>query len=255
MFMRRHVPCVGLALRILWGLKAITIANRLRLWRKSVHLYLAFLAFTDRERPREQLRWAMISAVLSALYDYDTDWVRTPDPETSIFFKQMDRLLDADPDRQSGRVIARELFRQDWSRNLSAHGLERGSVSLHFYRLVIGSRWMSRYSDKQIDVFGRKLQIVDDILDLERDREAGDLNCFVHIDQATKEVLAREARAFFVSPFFRALEENSPRIYGFLRRTCERKLRTIAPDPSILLRPAQAGIFSLILLVTVLLIR
>ncbi|MFA7653416.1 MAG: Fic family protein [Candidatus Magasanikbacteria bacterium] len=70
----KHLRLVFWALHILWGLKGIWPTDRFRLWKKSINLYLAFLAFTDTERPFTQLRSAMLSAIVSAVYDYDSDW-------------------------------------------------------------------------------------------------------------------------------------------------------------------------------------
>ena len=167
----------------------------------------------------------MTCAVLSAVYDYDTDWVRTANPEMSMFFCELDRLLQNHPKRDEAIVKARELFQLDWERKLSIDGLERGSVALRFYWLVIESRWMSGYTAEQIDTFGRELQIVDDLLDLEKDRRAGDTNCFL-----TKgaDGFVREGAEFLMSNFFRKLEENS-RVYRLIRKTCHDKLKEVQP--------------------------
>ena len=215
--MFNHVYSFLRALRILWGLKTITRKNRYRLWRKSINLYLSFLAFTDRDRPAIQLRGAMTAAVLSAVYDYDTDWKRSQSPETSLFFRMLDELLRQHPRKEEATALARELFQTDWQNRLSADGLERGSVALRFYCLVIGSDWMSRYNVSEINSFGRKLQIVDDCLDLEQDRALGHTNCF-RTSEATR--FRSELIEFLASGFFWRLAKNSS-IYRLLRRKCQ----------------------------------
>lgn len=219
-----YLRCFVWALQVLWELTEISIVNRLRLWRKSRNLFLAFLAFTDRERPAEQLSGAMSCAVLSAVYDYDTDWIRTPDPEASFFFRLLNSLLQDHPSRTSAITIARKLFRTDWGNRLSVSGLERGSAALRFYRLVIGSRWMAEYSDDEIDFYGRNLQIIDDLIDRESDARSGDTNCFLTPDA---QLCADQIRLFFLSRFYCALEENSL-FYRLFRVRCERKLKEIA---------------------------
>lgn len=216
-----HLVYIFWALRTLWGLKEISRLNRLRLWRKSFNLYLAFLAFTDKKRPTLQLKRAMISAYLSAVYDYDTDWIRTKNPETSMFFRELRRLLKDHPNEEAAIKAAEDLFQIDWENKLSVHGLERGSVALRFYWLVIRSEWMEDYTENEIDSFGRKLQIVDDILDWEKDTEKGHTNCFNTEEKISYVV---EGERFLDSPFFCKLVKNSW-IYWLLRRTCKRKLR------------------------------
>jgi hypothetical protein len=79
----------------------------------------------------------MISAVLSALYDYDTDWVRTSDPASSMFYQQVDVLLADHPAREESSTTVKNLFQMDWEGKFSADGLERGGVALRSYRKII----------------------------------------------------------------------------------------------------------------------
>src|SRR3989344_764018 len=211
--------CLLWALRALWGIQAITPKNRFFLWRKSTRLYLSFLAFTDNDRPAIQLRRAMIAAVLSAIYDYDTDWVKVENPLKSLFLKNLDQLLADHPNQLVAARVARELFLADWHDQLSTDGLERGSAALKFYSVVIGIRWMSCLSAAEIDDLGRKLQMVDDLLDLEIDQKLGERNCFLtHPKEFSVEIIE-----FFNSDFFRSLERNSS-VYRLLRKRCESKL-------------------------------
>jgi hypothetical protein len=80
---------------------------------------------------------------------------------------------------------------------------------------------LSKYTEKEIDHFGRKLQMVDDMLDLEKDAASGDTNCF-HLPAA--QTYRTELRRFLRSEFFRELEQNSW-VYKSVRMRCERKLQ------------------------------
>ena len=216
-----HLVYIFWALRTLWRLKEIKRLNRLRLWRKSFNLYLAFLAFTDKKRPALQLKRAMISAYLSAVYDYDTDWTRATNPETSMFFRELRRLLKNHPNEEAATKAAEDLFWIDWANKLSVHGLERGSVALRFYWLVIRSKWMEDYTEREINEFGRNLQIVDDLLDLDQDTENGHKNCF---NTAERTKYIAEGAVFLESTFFCRLVTNS-KVYRLIRGMCEKRLR------------------------------
>lgn len=199
--MKIYIQLCLWALTVLWKLKTITKADRLRLWRKTLNLFLCFLAFCDRERPKAQLRGAMICALLSALYDYETDWVPINGPDSLYRDLLYKTVTDIDT-----RKIAWELFETDLRTHLSKHGLERGSAALAFYRIVIGSEWLGKYSAKQIESYGRNLQIVDDILDLEEDTVNGHTNCLLTNE---REQYLREAKEFSEGDFCRTLEQNS----------------------------------------------
>ena len=199
--MKTYIQLCLWALAVLWKSKTITKADRIRLWRKTINLFLCFLAFTDKERPAPQLRGAMICALLSALYDYETDWV--PIQGSHSLYREFLEETVAD---ENARKIAWELFDADSHNRLSTHGLERGSDALAFYKLVIGSECLNKYSAQEIESYGRSLQIVDDILDLEEDRVNGHTNCLLTNE---REQYLQEAKVFSQSDFCKALEENS----------------------------------------------
>lgn len=218
--MAKHINALLGAWWIIWALELHWV-ERVWLWWKSAHLYLAFLAFTDKERPADQLRRAALSAVLSAVYDFETDMVRADgvrltDPEQSISFRLLDQHVESD----EAQHIARELFRKDWGKQLSKSGIERGGPALLFYTLVIGSAWMRRYSREQILEFGNRLQVVDDLLDRGKDRERGHHNCFVRDDPIR---WATVVIMFLASEFYRELEDNSW-VYRLIRRKCKHAL-------------------------------
>jgi 4-hydroxybenzoate polyprenyltransferase len=191
------------------------MVDRLRLWRKSFNLYLSFLAFTDRKRPVEQLYRAMLSAVLSAVYDYDSDW-EFGDRKGGNFLSLLQLIENGE-----ARAIAERLFVRDVAHTLAEDGLDRGSVALRFYSLAITSEWLDGYTPERIARYGRKLQIVDDLLDLEEDRTAGDINCFL-LEGRTQE-FAMELREFLESDFFNELKSRSW-VYRFLEKRLRRKL-------------------------------
>ena len=200
--MKTYIQLCLWALAVLWKYKIIKKSDRLRLWRKTLNLFLCFLAFADKERPALQLRGAMICAILSALYDYETDWVPIKNTSQSLY---RDLLFETVTDAEA-RKIGWELFENDLYGQLSVHGLERGSDALVFYRIVISSEWLNEYSLAEIESHGRSLQIVDDLLDLDEDRANGHTNCLLTNE---REQYLREVKEFSKSDFCKALEENS----------------------------------------------
>lgn len=216
--MKTHWRLALWALQFLWGLNGIWFADRFRLWKKSLNLYLTFLAFTDTERPFGQLQSAMLCAILTAVYDYDTDW-------TFGSLKGSNTLpLLQHIESEEARAIVIDLFSTEVRHELSEDGLERGSLALRFYWLVIDSNWMRGYTPDEIDAFGRLLQVTDDILDLEGDRVAGDTNCLLLEDRA--QGFVAEAEGFLVSDFFGKLKSNSW-VYRKLEDKVRGELRSI----------------------------
>gem|GEM_PF-5104629 len=167
----------------------------------------------------------MLCAILSAVYDYDTDWT-FGNRQGDNFFPLLKRIK-----LKEARTLATNLFNRDNNRNISADGLERGSIALRFYVLVINSVWMSSYTPKQIRSFGRKLQIIDDILDREGDLAAGDTNCLLFNDR-TQEFLT-EAAEFLKSDFFGRLKRNS-QVYAILEGKVRKTLRNSGMRPATL---------------------
>ena len=215
--MKTHARLMFWALQILWGLKDIWPTDRLRLWKKTINLYLSFLAFTDKDRPTEQLREAMICAFTSAVYDYDSDWVYGERTGTHCI-----QLLEQYVASDRARELAIKIYRTKESGGLSVDGLERGGWALLFYREVIGSSWLARYTDDEIEVFGCELQIIDDLLDFESDRVKGHKNCFADPDRSNHH--ATRAQCFLASEFFILLKENS-RVYGVIENKAREALR------------------------------
>ncbi len=241
-----HLREIFWSLSVLWDLKGVVWPpDRLRLWRKTIHLYFSFLAFTDHWRPADQLRRAMVCALLTAVYDYDSDWEQGRRDGLN-FHTLLERYV------RSGEAysLASGLFAGDVSQGLSGDGLERGSAALRFYWLVMDSEWMRGYTREEINSFGRKLQIVDDLLDLETDYLTYDTNCLLLEDQA--QGFANEAREFLNGRFFTQLKTNS-RVYRVIGTTASKVLNRFGSSQVSCGqlfqtgRPATAGLFGLVL--------
>lgn len=216
-----HLQQIFWVLRVLWGLK-IWVLDKFPLWQKTIKLYFSFLAFTDHSRPIDQLRQAMICALVSAIYDYETDQVRISRHRInqSHFFSLLENLIES----EEARCIAKNLFKKDYANKLSRTGLERGGVALKFYNLVIGSKWMESYTDKEILYFGEMLQIVDDLIDLYSDYIHEDKNCF--LDQAIAKEQAQKLEEFLESGFWQELKNNSW-LYRFYEKKINKSLNHI----------------------------
>lgn len=215
--MRDSMSLALWALGVIWNLKSISMLNRLRLWKKTCALYVAFLPFADLHRPKDQLDRTMKSALLSALYDYETDWVRVVDPFLSISF----RLLEQYVHGEALIALAKNLFILDWGRQLSSDGLERGGLAMQFYADYIGSLWLAPLSTDEVHLLGRKLQLVDDLMDVERDLAAEHQNCFLTGDWP---LFMDELKRFLESDFFEKLRRRSW-VYAYLHSKCKWKLK------------------------------
>lgn len=190
------------ALCVLWHIEKINNKELTTLWIKSLKLFASFLAFTDDERPKRQLRKAMESAELSGVYDLDSDIRPITAWAESVYLVHLPQFA---PDARI-QTAPRNLFRLDVLGQLSSDGLERGSIALACYRDMICSRWMQQYSVQEIHVFGWHLQIFDDVLDIAKDRLAGDKNCLLG-DRRHVHIAAVDA--FMQGAFYARLEQNS----------------------------------------------
>lgn len=217
--MRKHLCYIYLAFKEICGLKLLFL-DTIFLWWKSCNLYFSFLAFTDPERPNRQLYAAMICALLSAVYDYETDWEHPVIfRETRFFLTMLEKYC-----QQGEKNIAIALFFKDRADNLSKRGLERGAYALVFYNSMIRSGWMKKYARSDIENFGEMLQIIDDLFDFKRDAVSRDKNCFL-VGQSIKEELVFKAKEFLGSEFFQELVKNSW-LYGFFRWKSRRLLKS-----------------------------
>lgn len=117
------------------------------------------------------------------------------------------------------------MFISDRVGKLSEDGLERGSVALVVYYAFIQSEWMQKYSNEELVLFGRRLQIIDDALDLEEDVRAGDKNCLFGVHAG---MYRDELRKFLESGFFTELTDHS-QIYARISRALRRHLGERVP--------------------------
>ena len=197
-------------LLVLWQIKSAPRETRRKLFWKSARLFLSLLAFTDRSRPQKQLYRAMNAAELTAVYDFDTDWMPISRLRDSVYLNHLRRYVE----NVGIRYPAMKLFARDLSGTLSPDGLERGSVALTFYIGLIGSDWPKCYSPEKINEFGRSLQIIDDATDLVKDRLNGDKNCLL---RERRHLYLAEGQAFVSGDFFTRLQQNSVVYRYFLR--------------------------------------
>jgi len=183
----------------------------------------------------------MVAAVLTAVYDYDTDW--EPESDGSRFKKLLLWYVNS----EIAEKIAIELLQSEKDRKLSKAGLERGSVAFQFYCLVIGSEWLKQYTQSEIDTFGKLLQICDDALDLDHDRKAGDQNCLLLSD---RQKYIKQGLAFFESDFFQQLKKHSL-IYWLLefkvRRVFSGLEKKVTPGQLLQTARPSTGIYALVL--------
>lgn len=213
-----HLVCFLWALQTLWSLKEISAVNRVRLWVKTMKLHVALIGFADTPRTPKSKQRIVEAALLTAIYDYDTDWKATQNPESSLTSQLMQKYV-RDPWTFK---IGMDLFLVDWGKQLSHDALERGGEALLFYARFIGAQWLNAYSDDEIRMFGRKLQILDDIDDLAEDRKNGHTNCFL-LSADESVAYAAELEEFFRSNFFRQLSSHSL-VYGLMEYVCLRNI-------------------------------
>lgn len=212
----KHLWLVVWAFRAMWREKSIQRADRVRLFVKTLCLYWSFLGFVDLDRPTTQLHRAMLAALMTAIYDYETDTRPVARFEDSICA----RLLKTYPVGREAEIVAENMMRRDLARTFSEDGLERGSDALVFYSLFINSSWMTGLRPRQIRHFGFLLQIIDDLHDYKADMRTGDQNC---LRGSGRERHLASAQAFIESPFWNELEKRSW-VYTYLRFECMRKL-------------------------------
>ncbi|MFH0952189.1 MAG: UbiA family prenyltransferase [Patescibacteria group bacterium] len=201
-----HIRVCLWALRVLWQFKTITRLNRLRLWRKSLNLYLCLIGFCDTpQQSTQQLRGAMTGAFISAIYDFETDWQPTKSPNDSFTFSLLDKYVTDERIKKQAKF----LFITDWQNQLSTDGLERGTVALRFYNSLIQSTWLEDQivTHKQL---GKQLQMVDDLIDLKEDQQRSHQNCFL---TSARQQNLEQVKKFIKSQLFYEIEKRS---FGFL---------------------------------------
>lgn len=242
--MVKHLRVCLWAFTVLWKLKTIKGLDRLGLWVKSMNLYYCFLGFADEHPPWEQVYGAMLGAVLSAVYDYDTDWRAASSYERSHLHALLERYVPS----ENARHVAGSLFQTDLAGELSREGLERGGPALVFYDLLIRSNRFSAYSPEEIDNFGKYLQIVDDLLDFTEDERNRHKNCLIG---PRRDFFLAEGETFLASGFYEELVRQA-KIYELIRIKCLARINelrgNVAPRKELLnsVRP-RTGAFAAVL--------
>lgn len=224
----KHLQLILWAFGKIWAAPAIGFFDRFLLWKKTIKLHFAFAVFTDPERPPDQLEANMLHALLCAIYDYDSDWPRGDRKGGN--FAHLVPLIACERARDMGL----KLFRDDVAGDLQEDGLNRGGIALVFYQLLVQSRWLGAYKEEQIYQFGCDLQIIDDLLDLEKDRRNNDTNCF-RLPGREAEFAAR-VRSFMQGAFFGRLVASSRTYKWYVAKAVNRILDQIVPPKFITVR-------------------
>jgi len=153
-----------------------TLRVKLSEWRryyvKSANLALCYRGFAP-NRSLFCARSAGKAAFYCCAYDVVTDWRRFNIDDQ----KRFKRLLsDALPPKLA--AIACSLYDQERADLLTQDGLSRGIDALAFIGGLMGIDSYIR-SHTNFEHLGIVMQIVDDVLDLEEDQKAGDVNCLI----------------------------------------------------------------------------
>lgn len=112
------------------------------------------------------------AAYLCCAYDVVTDW-RSFSPELrECFEKQLRRLA---PKREANLLM--DLYWTELRSSLKNDGLERGVIALEVILGLVGSG--AYFSQFGVHRLGCLLQVLDDVLDLERDTANGETNCLL----------------------------------------------------------------------------
>lgn len=149
----------------------ITDKELRRFYSKSRNLALMYVGFSQKNTKAE-VEGAGKAAFLSCAYDVCSDWRDNPQDFAQIF---SDIVAEETPNLKH---MAVGLFQRDIDGVLEQDGLERGVVALEFIVRCMGVRdEVARLDVGGIENLGLLLQIVDDVLDVEEDKERSDTNC------------------------------------------------------------------------------
>lgn len=112
------------------------------------------------------------AAFLFCAYDVCSDWREKNEPRWAKTFEKIVR-CEASPQLAEAAL---SLYQRDIDGELTQDGLERGIVALRFVLEMMG---LQSFYEQKVDVnkLGTLLQIIDDVLDYEKDILAGDENC------------------------------------------------------------------------------
>lgn len=199
---------------------------------KSANFALCYLGFRSKASLR-QANLAGKAAFLCCAYDVVTDW-RSFSPELLKIFRH---LLESytSPDLTK---IALSLYVKDRDGQLGQDGLERGGIAFIFVTRLMGTETFFR-ERADIERIGILLQLVDDILDYERDTKAKELNCFNSPRREDYLALANELSEDFVNIFSASFI--LPYVIRSARKKAEHLLDSASyqPKPSFPTKQAQ----------------
>ncbi len=113
---------------------------------------------------------AAICGFISATYDFATDKCDYSRRARSRFFSLLGKFVRNEP-----FLAVEDMYVADRENSLQRDGLERGAISLAVILDTLGVRGFNEMTG-ETTILGDKLQMLDDILDYEADKEAGDHN-------------------------------------------------------------------------------
>lgn len=139
---------------------------------KASNLALCYIAFTKSNSTRVSYL-AGVAGFLCCSYDVVTDWRNFDKTYYKIYLDILNQNAEAEL-----VDLTKTLYEKETKANLKFDGLERGIVAFKFVTKMLGTfEYYKSICD--VDKVGMLLQIGDDILDYEKDLNAGDLNCLL----------------------------------------------------------------------------
>lgn len=141
---------------------------------KSFNLSLCYCDFSLQQNFKQSIKSGEIGFACS-IYDYVTEHLDF----NAVEFESYKTLLTKYFCSELINIVD-ELYSKEHHNCLAKDGLERGSLA---FRFVIGhldaeAEWTNG-NDDSLDLIGLKLQVLDDLLDLEEDSKLSHINCFL----------------------------------------------------------------------------
>lgn len=167
-----YLRSFGLAVNIAWrDLRRfdLGLTGRLQYCLKAGNLAVCFLGFSVQSGEASYRKSAELGA-LASLFDLTSDGLGYSSRAVGAFQTAVDAIVDREAQTEIMAVL--ETKRQKAFR---VEGLERGTSALRFIIKYFGVEHHWR-SGREIAEVGILLQIVDDILDMDRDLQIGELN-------------------------------------------------------------------------------
>lgn len=145
-----------------------------RYFKKTIGLSTCYAGFAQ-NLSLEQAKGAGHAAFLSCAYDVVTDWKKPPSLQKAYV-----DILRAEVSPELAKM-AIDLLNRDIGNTLLFDGLERGIIATKF---VLQAMEIEQVLGKKCNIaeLGIDMQIVDDVLDYEKDLLSGDQNCMLNAD-------------------------------------------------------------------------